>query len=251
MDNYSLACLIVFTSAVLLWLILSYVEAPYGKRDREGWGPAVPIRLSWLLLELPSLLVPLWLLSTSDITLGWPASVLLAFWLLHYFHRSFIYPLSLRTRPGASFKLVMLVLGAPMNVLISWMIATMVLTSSHLQQTEWLSSPQFVSGVLLFLFGFGLAKWSDGALRALRQPGDSAYYIPQGGFYRYISCPNYLGEILQWTGFALASWTFAGLAFALFTAANLAPRAQASHRWYQSRFPDYPSERKALIPYLL
>ena len=59
------------------------------------------------------------------------------------------------------------------------------------------------------------------------------------------------GEILQWFGFALASWSLAGLAFALYTAANLVPRALASHAWYRQQFQEYPESRKAVIPFLL
>jgi hypothetical protein len=35
------------------------------------------------------------------------------------------------------------------------------------------------------------------------------------------------------------------------TAANLVPRALSHHRWYQANFPDYPHERRALLPGLL
>jgi len=39
-----------------------------------------------------------------------------------------------------------------------------------------------------------------------------------------------------------------GLAFAVWTFANLAPRARAHHRRYHGHFEEYPEERKALIP---
>ena len=44
------------------------------------------------------------------------------------------------------------------------------------------------------------------------------------------------------------TWSLAGLAFALFTACNLAPRAIANHRWYRQQFPDYPPRRRILVP---
>jgi hypothetical protein len=44
------------------------------------------------------------------------------------------------------------------------------------------------------------------------------------------------------------SWSLAGAAFALWTLANLVPRAGAHHRWYRARFADYPPERRALLP---
>ena len=63
-----------------------------------------------------------------------------------------------------------------------------------------------------------------------------------------MACPNYLGEIIEWAGFAIATWSLPGLAFALMTAANLVPRAGANWLWYRRTFPEYPPERKALIP---
>ena len=43
----------------------------------------------------------------------------------------------------------------------------------------------------------------------------------------------------------------AGLAFFLFTFANIFPRALAAHRAYRDNFPDYPTDRKAILPFLL
>jgi hypothetical protein len=69
--------------------------------------------------------------------------------------------------------------------------------------------------------------------------------------YEYVSCPNYLGEMLEWCGWAIATWSLAGFAFAFYTIANIGPRALANHRWYREKFPDYPPQRKAVIPYVL
>ena len=105
-----------------------------------------------------------------------------------------------------------------------------------------------VFGVLLFLAGFAINLHSDAVLRRLRKPGETGYAIPYGGLYRWVSCPNYLGELPEWIGFAIAAWTFPALAFAVFTFANLFPRAVAHHRWYREKFPDYPKDRTAIIP---
>jgi protein-S-isoprenylcysteine O-methyltransferase Ste14 len=105
--------------------------------------------------------------------------------------------------------------------------------------------------VVVFLGGFVLNLSSDRILRKLRGERRSGYSIPRGGAYRFVSSPNYLGEILEWTGWAIATWSLAGLAFAVYTFANLAPRAMANHRWYRQTFDDYPGSRKALIPFVL
>ncbi len=105
-----------------------------------------------------------------------------------------------------------------------------------------------ILGLTLFLAGFMINRWADRVLQNLRQPGEKGYKIPFGGLYRWISCPNYLGEIIEWAGWAIATWSLPGLAFAIWTFANLAPRARAHHAWYHQNFPDYPTERKALFP---
>ena len=67
-------------------------------------------------------------------------------------------------------------------------------------------------------------RWkSDAILMSLRKPGETGYRIPHGGFYRWISSPNYFGEIVEWVGFALAAWTVPAWVFAWFTATNLIP----------------------------
>ena len=114
--------------------------------------------------------------------------------------------------------------------------------------SEWLLDPRFWSGFAIFCGGYLINRHADHVLRSLRRPGESTYSIPYGGLYRWVSCPNYLGEILEWIGWAVATWSLPGLAFAMWTFANLAPRAWTNHRWYQERFPDYPADRKALVP---
>ena len=83
------------------------------------------------------------------------------------------------------------------------------------------------------------------------KPGETGYKIPHGGLYHYISCPNYFGELVEWAGWALLTFSLPGLAFFVWTAANLVPRALAHHRDYRARFTHYPAQRRALIPFLL
>ena len=115
----------------------------------------------------------------------------------------------------------------------------------------WLSRPALWTGGALFVLGFAINFHADTVLLRLRREGeDDDYHLPRGGLFRYVSCPNYLGEIVEWTGWAIATWSLAGASFALWTAANLVPRALSHHRWYRERFADYPRDRKALVPLL-
>ena len=42
--------------ALLAFAALFFVPAPYGRHRRGGWGPEVPDRLGWVLMELPAVL---------------------------------------------------------------------------------------------------------------------------------------------------------------------------------------------------
>jgi len=44
------------------------------------------------------------------------------------------------------------------------------------------------------------------------------------------------------------TWSLPGLSFAVWTAANLIPRALHHHSWYKKEFKDYPQKRKAIFP---
>ena len=103
----------------------------------------------------------------------------------------------------------------------------------------------------LFVIGATTNLLADTQLIRLRKSSNLDYRIPRGGLFKWISCPNYLGEIIEWAGFAILAGTLPALSFAIWTAANLIPRAMAHHQWYCDQFPSYPSERKAIIPFVL
>jgi 3-oxo-5-alpha-steroid 4-dehydrogenase 1 len=77
------------------------------------------------------------------------------------------------------------------------------------------------------------------------------YFIPHGGLFEFISCPNYFSETMEWLGFATAtSSSIPAFIFVAATAANLFPRAWRTHKWYKKEFKDYPTSRKAVIPFI-
>jgi len=140
--------------------------------------------------------------------------------------------------------------GFVFNVVNSYLNATWI-GRFGAYSAAWLGDSRFVIGASVFVAGYVINRRSDAILRNLRKPGETGYKIPQGGLYGWVSCPNYFGELAIWTGWTIATWSLAGLSFAVFTAANLVPRALANHRWYKDTFADYPSERRAVLPYIL
>ena len=117
---------------------------------------------------------------------------------------------------------------------------------------DWLTSLPFLAGTALFLFGMGVNIHSDRIIRNLRKPGDTAHYLPRGGMFRWVTSANYFGELVEWTGFAILTWSVSGAVFALWTFANLAPRAARIYNGYRQEFPEQLDTRttKRIIPFI-
>jgi len=239
----------VIAAGAATFLGLLAVTAPYGRHARAGWGPALTSRTAWLLMETPAALGFAAVYAFGARRAEAVPLVFLALWELHYLQRAFVYPVLMRA-PDKPVAAAIPAMGITFNVVNAWLNGRWV---SHLGSygVAWLADPRFLAGAALFLAGFVLNLRADAALRALRAPGEQAYRIPRGGAFELVSCPNYAAELLEWIGWAVATWSLAGAAFAVYTAANLVPRALAHHRWYRATFPDYPAGRKAIVPWLL
>jgi len=174
------------------------------------------------------------------------ALVFLLLWLSHYLDRAWVYPFRLpSTAKPMPWSVVALAFG--FQVANGLLHGIWLFDIGPRHRIEWLTDPRFVVGVTLFGIGWFTNRWADAELSRLRR-SSGGYVLPTGGLYRWVSCPNYLGEIVLWIGWGLATWSPPGAAFALWTIANLAPRAWRHHRWYRENFPDYPRERRALVP---
>lgn len=241
----SFALLIQFLLCPVVLLSLLWVTAPYGRHHQGGWGPKLPNRAAWLLMEIPALLTITVLVLASPVRLMPQAWVPLLFWVFHYSYRTFVFPALMRPSNN-TFPALLVLFATGFNILNGYNNAQALIVSGDAGLP--LGSSHFVLGTGLFIVGFVIHFKADGIIRNLRRPGETGYAIPRGGMFRWVSSPNYLGEIIQWTGWAIMTWSLAGLAFALFTFCNLAPRALANHRWYKERFPEYPAARKVLIP---
>jgi hypothetical protein len=246
---HHLLTLVQIGLAVVTLLMLTYIRAPYGRHYRGGFGPQVPNWLGWVLMESPAVLLFCGVFAWGEHRLELVPLLLLALWQVHYVHRTFVFPFRLQSR-HRPMPLAVVAAGFGFNALNAYINARWISQLGRYPDA-WLLDPRLWVGVTVFATGYAINKRADRMLLTLRAPGETGYKIPRGWLYERISCPNYLGEILEWTGWAIATWSLPGLAFALYTAANVGPRALANHRWYRETFEDYPAERKALVPFLL
>jgi len=106
-------------------------------------------------------------------------------------------------------------------------------------------------GFLIFALGEFGNLYHHYLLRKLRNDNKLDYQIPSGGFFKYVNCPHYLFEIVSWIGIALMSKYLVSFGVISFTVFYLIARSINTTKWYKERFPNYPKERKSIIPFLI
>jgi 3-oxo-5-alpha-steroid 4-dehydrogenase 1 len=235
-----------FVLGAVVFVVLFFIAAPYGRHTRGGWGITINHKLGWVLMEAPALVV-LAVCFVLGSAINAVAVAFLVLWETHYLHRAFIYPFG-RRGSARGMPVLVICFGIIFNVMNGYLNGRYIFTFSGGYPGSWLTDPRFILGTALFVIGYIINRQADYILRGLRQPGESGYKISNHFLYRWVSSPNYLGEIIIWIGWALATWSLPALAFAFWTVANLVPRARAHHAWYRRTFPDYPPGRKALVP---
>ncbi|EFP08076.1 hypothetical protein GCK72_025002 [Caenorhabditis remanei] len=234
---------LMIISAVLVFLALRFgLTAGYGRYtnvSRFGLNP----KLAWFIQEAPSFFIPVYCLFIGT---NYTGHHLTRLFLIHYINRVFVFPFRIRsTTTSPLYIMASAVFFCTYNGFMQgvW--------NSFYQEEEPALTARHYIGSALYFYGMYINHKADKILFNLRAPGETGYKIPTGWLYEHISCPNYFGEIVEWTGYAIIAWNLPALAFAIFTASNIGPRALSHHAWYKEKFPEYPPHRKALIPFLL
>ena len=194
--------------ALAVFIALHFFEAGYGYLFNRRYGPPIPNKIGWVLMESPVFILMCVLWATSDrMGQAGPLTLFLLFQ-AHYFQRSFIFPLLIRG--NSKMPLGIVLMGMVFNTLNALMQGGWIFwVSPDGYYDNWFSQPWIYIGGALFIAGMAINLHSDRIIRHLRQPGDTRHYIPRGGMFRYVSSANYFGELLEWVGFAVASWSWA------------------------------------------
>lgn len=255
--SFDLPLTIAFAIVLITAVSAPFVASPYGRFASQKWGPALDPRLGWMLMELPA--------SVSFLATFFrgphcdqPFPLFFLFvWCCHYLNRGFVGPLLMRVPAGqkSTFGLLVIGVGWVVTSLHGYLNAAWVTRYHPEPGASWFADPRFVVGVTLYYAGLFANLHADHVLRTLRTReevarGERVYRIPRGGLYERVTNASYFAELVFWAGLAIFTWSPAGLFILAISAANLVPRAIATHRWYLERFPDYPRERKILVPYV-
>jgi len=229
-----LVCMAIM--ALIVFISLYFVDAGYGKMRSNNWGPAINNKIAWVLMECPVFIVVLvfWLLS-GDRQMATPYLIFFLLFEMHYFQRSFVFPCLLQGK--SKMPIAIMFMGIAFNLINGYMQGEWIFfLSPENYYDNWLMNWKFWLGLVIFVLGFSINLHSDHVIRHLRAPGDTNHYLPKDGLYKYVTSANYFGEITEWIGFAIMTWSIAGAMFAIWTIANLVPRANSIYRKYKEEF---------------
>jgi len=248
--TYEFLLLAEFSAAIVIFLVLFFITAPYGKHFKKEWKPTIKSSVAWVIMELPAFLIMPIIFFNNYKNQTIVSLVFLIIWLSHYSYRTFVYPWT-TNNPHKPFPVLIILFGFMFNIMNGYINGYYLFEMNIVQNANWFISPQFIIGFLIFLIGFIINKQSEQILKGLKRGHHNDYQIPSGKLFDYVSNPHYFGELLEWLGWAILCWSPAGMAFFVFSFANLFPRAIANHKWYLQHFNDYPPKRKAIIPFII
>lgn len=244
--------------AVIVFIALFFFKAGYGYLSNSNWGPKINNKTAWVIMEAPAFIFMLYYtlrfaFSEAETENNKTALFIMAgFYLLHYFQRSFIFPLKMRGK--STMPILIMLMGLIFNTFNAYLIAGWLYgeAPAGMYNIDWLWSPQFIIGTIVFFGGMLINLHSDNVIRNLRKPGDTKHYIPRKGFYKYVTSANYFGEFTEWIGYAILTWSPAGLLFAIWTFANLGPRAKSLTEKYEKEFGEEYTKlnKKHIIPFI-
>jgi 3-oxo-5-alpha-steroid 4-dehydrogenase 1 len=247
--TFNLICWIWIAIAVIIFPILLKVTQPYGRHSKNNFGPMINNRFGWFLMEFPSLAIFGYYMFFKANLLNMLILIPGLLWMLHYFHRVLIFPLQIRTA-RKKIPLLIVLLAFIFNIINGFLNGYWFVQFASDYGAGVLINLRLTAGVILFFTGFAINKYHDAILIKLRPASGDGYKIPYGGLFKYVSCPNFFGEIISWAGYALVAFNLPALSFLIWTLINLSTRALDHHRWYIKEFPEYDRERRALIPFL-
>lgn len=248
--------------AAVVFVSLYFVDASYGAFTTNKWGKTINNKLAWFLMEFPIFLAMLIIWLASPHRFETVPMVFLLIFEIHYFQRSLIFPWLMKGKKS-QMSLSIMFTGIAFNILNAVMQGYWIFFESFncnytvlgysYTDIAWLRSPQFIIGLCIFILGFIVNLRSDYIIRHLRKSDDdNKHYLPSGFLFDYVTSANYLGELLEWLGFAILTWSLSGLVFFIWTFANLVPRANAIYKRYQKEFPEEMRQRhlKRVFPFI-
>jgi 3-oxo-5-alpha-steroid 4-dehydrogenase 1 len=258
-ETYDLVLTVAYSTALFTAFAGVFVIAPYGRFGSSSFGVELNPRVGWWLMEIMATVSFLYFYpqgphSTKPVPLFFAA-----LYLIHYANRGWYFPWAMRVAPGTKSSFSITVAGSGLFVtgMHGYLNAMWYSTHCSYLDYNWLQTPTCLVGLVLYEFSFWSTIYCEHIMRNLRPAsgvvaeGESRYKIPRGFLFEYVTSPQYFTEIMGFFGWAIMTWSPAGLFIVAISCANLVPRAVGTQKWYREKFKEeYPMERKILIPFV-
>ena len=259
LGQFDLFLLVMTALAIVVFIALYFVDAGYGILIDKKWGVAINNKIAWFCMEMPVFLFMTVLFIFSpriylfEISTSLVPVIIFLFFQTHYIRRSFVFPFLLKGK--SKMPVTVMFMGVLFNLCNAFMQGGWLfyISPESMYSINWLWSPQFILGSILFFGGMSLNIHSDKIILSLRKDGDTKHYLPSKGFFKYVTGAHYFGEVIEWIGFAILTWSISGAVFAIWTCANLVPRANAIYKKYKKIFGEETIREKGLkriFPYV-
>ena len=114
-ESYNIFLIVMAVAALGVYIALHFVEAGYGYLFNRKFGRPISNKLGWVLMEAPVFVAMASLWIGSGATTEVAPLLLLLMFELHYFQRSFVFPLLMRG--SSKMPLGIVLMGAVFNTL--------------------------------------------------------------------------------------------------------------------------------------
>ena len=260
--HWGLVCLALLL-AIVTFIAQSIKPARYGRHEKHTGRLYVPQRLAHILSDgIPGVLFFSVIYFVFGRNFANPVNIVFyCLFTIHFIHRSAIHPLLMRYG-NSRVSLFIPVANVVANLPFHYINADFI--GSVCYYPVYYYDPRFVIGVILFVIGFVINRSADSYLAYLRcskakyeinsdrkvfdKENGGKYFVSECCLFKLVVNPNYLGEGIEWFGWAIATWSLSGLVWWSFTMATFIPRSRHNLKWYRSNFPDFPKYRRGLIP---
>ena len=122
-DTYYFILYLWIALAIIIFPLLLKVTAPYGRHSRKDWGPMIPNKVAWIVMELPSLILFMIFFWYGTNIQNYITVIFFILYAMHYTNRALIFPFRTHT---TNKKMPLII--AVFAIVFSFLMGTVVLT---------------------------------------------------------------------------------------------------------------------------
>ena len=146
-------CFYWMALAGITFMILLFINAPYGKYVKSNWGPTISNKLGWIIMESISPICLSYFFWTGLLPKNYLLVLIYLLWVLHYFYRSFIFPIKTQTA-SKKMPIVIVLMATFFNCINGFTNGYYLGNFADYVQPSYFFQLPIIFGFILFFVGF-------------------------------------------------------------------------------------------------